>query len=127
MSSEIVSLFRKRSGKDITHELLNLGLDTDVFARQLVCLRNLFFIGKVDNRHSPQCLFAEWLLIAIAIMCAFLFQCVVVLKRADVVHPSRSIVAIIGFKFLSALQFGRTRKPEECALPSAQLYYRSLT
>ncbi|KAL8293373.1 hypothetical protein RQP46_000074 [Phenoliferia psychrophenolica] len=83
-------LFQRRSGHDITNELNNLGLDADVLARQLVCLRNLFFIGKVDNRNSAQCLFSEYILLALS--------CV--------------MLAVISFKFLSALQFGKRRQPE---------------
>jgi chitin synthase len=91
MQSDIVSLFRTNAGDDITTTLNNLNLDADTLARQKVCLRNLFFIGKVDNRQSVQCQFSQWILIALSIF----------------------MVAIIGFKFLAALQFGRRRKPED--------------
>ena len=94
MSGDVVSLFQRRSGRDITNELTNLAIDPAVLERQLVCLRNLFFIGKVDNRNSPQCLFADYILEALSIL----------------------MVSIIGFKFLAALQFGRRRKPEDCTL-----------
>ncbi|KAM0754954.1 translation initiation factor IF-2 [Meredithblackwellia eburnea MCA 4105] len=91
MSGDVVSLFQRRSGKDITNELNALNVGSDVLERQLVCLRNLFFIGKVDNRNSLQCQFAQYILLAVSIL----------------------MVSIVGFKFLAALQFGRRRKPED--------------
>ncbi|GAA6024747.1 hypothetical protein JCM10207_008883, partial [Rhodosporidiobolus poonsookiae] len=91
MSDSIVNLFRQNAGSDISSKFKSLNLDADVEARQRVCLRNLFFIGKVDNRNSPQCQFSQYILIALS--------CI--------------MVAIVGFKFLAALQFGRKRKPEE--------------
>ncbi|GAA5949771.1 hypothetical protein JCM21900_003288 [Sporobolomyces salmonicolor] len=91
MSDAIVSLFTQQSGQDITNSLNSLNLDADTLARQKICLRNLFFIGKVDNRNSAQCRFSQYILIALS--------CI--------------MVAIVGFKFLAALQFGRKRKPED--------------
>lgn len=91
MQSDIVSLFRTNAGEDITATFDKLNLDPAVIARQKVCLRNLFFVGKTDNRNSAQCQFSQWILIALSIF----------------------MVTIIGFKFLAALQFGRKRKPED--------------
>ncbi|KAM0788255.1 hypothetical protein ACM66B_001406 [Microbotryomycetes sp. NB124-2] len=91
MQSDIVALFRSQAGEDVTTTFESLNLDADVIARQKVCLRNLFFAGKVDNRNSAQCQFSQWILIALSIFMS----------------------AIIGFKFLAALQFGRKRKPED--------------
>ncbi|KAK4058243.1 hypothetical protein OIO90_000399 [Microbotryomycetes sp. JL221] len=91
MQSDIVALFRSQAGNDVTTTLDSLNLDPDILARQKVCLRNLFFAGKVDNRNSAQCQFSQWILIALSVFMA----------------------AIIGFKFLAALQFGRKRKPED--------------
>lgn len=91
MQSDIVALFTSKTGTDVTLELNSLNLDPDVLARQKVCLRNLFFVGKVDNRRSAKCQFSQWILIALSIF----------------------MVVIIGFKFLAALQFGRKRKPED--------------
>src|SRR5439155_20782964 len=54
-------------------------------------IRNLFYIGKVDHRNSPQCLFSRYVLLAF----------------------STVLVAVIGFKFLAALQLGTRREPEE--------------
>ncbi|BGP14296.1 hypothetical protein JCM10213_007731 [Rhodosporidiobolus nylandii] len=91
MSDQIVQLFQQSAGTDISSKFKALNLDPDVLARQRVCLRNLFFVGKVDNRNSAQCQFSQYLLIVLS--------CV--------------MVAITGFKFLAALQLGRKRKPED--------------
>jgi chitin synthase len=91
MSTQIVSLFQQNAGTDISSKLKGLNLDPAVEARQRTCLRNLFFIGKVDNRNSTQCQFSQILLIVL----------------------SAIMVAIVGFKFLAALQLGRKRKPED--------------
>ncbi|GAC95183.1 glycosyltransferase [Pseudozyma hubeiensis SY62] len=91
MSDAIISLIAQNPGKDITKQFDNLPLDPDVLDRQRVCLRNLFFIGKVDHRNSPQCRFSQYILLALSLF----------------------MVCILGFKFLAALQFGRARKPED--------------
>ncbi|GAA5957121.1 hypothetical protein JCM3765_005413 [Sporobolomyces pararoseus] len=91
MSDLVVGLAQQKAGQDITSSLNGLNIDADVLARQKICLRNLFFIGKVDNRNSAQCQFSQYILIVLS--------CI--------------MVAIIGFKFLAALQFGRKRKPED--------------
>ena len=91
MSENVVSLFQNLAGQDISARFAALGVGADVLDRQRVCLRNLFFIGKVDNRNSAQCQFARYILLALSIV----------------------MVSVIGFKFLAALQFGRSRKPED--------------
>ncbi len=91
MHPAIIDLITNNPGGDITKKLDSLPLSSDVLERQRVCLRNLYFIGKVDSRNSPQCLFARYILLALSIV----------------------MVSIIGFKFLAALQFGRVRAPED--------------
>lgn len=91
MSQEILSMFIQNSGSDVSKLITQLGLSNEVLARQRTCLRNLFVIGKVDNRNSPQCLFATNILLALSII----------------------MVSIIGFKFLAALHFGSPRAPED--------------
>ncbi|KZT54073.1 glycosyltransferase family 2 protein [Calocera cornea HHB12733] len=91
MAQQVLDLFTYNSGQDITKQLDSLNMDAGVLADQKTCLRNLFLIGKVDNRNSPQCLFANYILLALSVM----------------------MVAIIGFKFLAALQFGSARAPED--------------
>ncbi|THU97382.1 hypothetical protein K435DRAFT_857696 [Dendrothele bispora CBS 962.96] len=70
MDSSVIDLFKFKAGGDITKDLDNLGrfIGNDVLDRQRVCLRNIFLVGKVDNRDSPQCLFATYILLAISIM-----------------------------------------------------------
>lgn len=91
MHDQVVSLFQQFAGQDITNKLDNLNIGKDVLAAQKVCLRNLFFIGKVDTRNSVQCQFSNYILLAFSIV----------------------MVSIIGFKFIAALQFSRARQPEE--------------
>lgn len=92
MSDQVVQLFTYNSGKDITALLngLSTSIGSDVVGYQKTCLRNLFVIGKVDTRDSPQCQFSTYILLALS--------CV--------------MVSIIGFKFLAALHFGSARAPE---------------
>ncbi|KAI8997880.1 chitin synthase-domain-containing protein [Pilobolus umbonatus] len=89
MSLDIVELFRQKAGQDISKDWNDLALEPDVKERQLVCLRNLFFVGKVDQRNSAKCIFSEYLLLIVTI-----FLCLVIV-----------------FKFLAALQFGNKRDP----------------
>jgi chitin synthase len=93
MAGQIVSLFQQNSGKDVTKLLDDLSgsIGPDVVARQKTCLRNLFLIGKVDNRNSAQCQFSKYILLVLSII----------------------MVSIIGFKFLAALHFGSSRAPED--------------
>lgn len=52
MHDNIVSLFETGAGSDITDSLNALNLDPAVLAAQKTCMRNLFFVGKVDTRGS---------------------------------------------------------------------------
>ncbi|KAI8088683.1 chitin synthase-domain-containing protein [Halteromyces radiatus] len=91
MDNGIVELFRQLAGTDISKHFDALPIDEALRSRQLVCLRNLFFVGKVDTRRSFQCQFSEYfLLIVTGFLCA-----------------------VILFKFLAALQLGTQREPEE--------------
>ncbi|OCF76617.1 chitin synthase [Kwoniella mangroviensis CBS 8886] len=92
MADQVVELFTYNAGKDITALLDNLASTAgqDLVNKQKVCLRNLFIIGKVDSRDSPQCQFSTYILLALSIV----------------------MVSIIGFKFLAALHFGSSRAPE---------------
>ncbi|KAF9078668.1 glycosyltransferase family 2 protein [Rhodocollybia butyracea] len=94
MHPAIMNVFKLNSGGDITKSLNALVPNTisaDILARQKVCLRNLFLIGKVDNRQSPQCLFAQYILLALSIV----------------------MVSVIGFKFLASINFTASRLPED--------------
>ena len=91
MDGSVLDVFKFNSGHDITNQLNNLNIPSDVLQRQKVCLRNLFLIGKVDNRFSPQCLFATYILLVLSII----------------------MVSVIGFKFLASVNFGAARAPED--------------
>ncbi|CAO1621031.1 unnamed protein product [Jaminaea pallidilutea] len=90
MSNSVIDLIVQNPGKDITTQFDSLALDPEVLQRQRTCLRNLFYIGKPDERNSARCQFSRYILLALSII----------------------MVSIIGFKFLAALQFSRVRKPE---------------
>jgi chitin synthase len=90
MHQSVIDIFQYNSGKDVTKALDGLNLDPAILARQKVCLRNLFTIGKVDNRNSPQCQFATYILLVLSII----------------------MVSIIGFKFLASINLSAARAPE---------------
>ena len=90
MDDQVVNVFQQFAGQDVTKRLDGLSLATGELAAQRVCLRNLFFIGKVDSRNSIQCEFARYILLAFSLV----------------------VVAIVGFKFIAAIHFGSARKPE---------------
>ncbi|KAI0315785.1 glycosyltransferase family 2 protein [Amylostereum chailletii] len=91
LDQSVLDVFQFNSGQDITNRLDNLNVDSDTLARQKVCLRNLFTIGKVDNRNSTQCQFSKYLLLALSIM----------------------FVTVILFKFIGSVNFGGARAPED--------------
>ncbi|KAI8353082.1 chitin synthase-domain-containing protein [Mortierella sp. GBAus27b] len=91
LSDDITALFATSAGQDISSKFRALELSASVKRAQMICLRNLFFIGRVDERTSVRCQFANYMLLV----------------------PSILIVCTIGFKFLAALQLGSKREPEE--------------
>lgn len=91
MDGDVLSLFKLHAGQDITKLLDNLNIDKSVLAAQKVCLRNLFLMGRVDTRQSPQCLFSNYILLVLSVI----------------------MVSIIGFKFLASINFGAARAPED--------------
>ena len=90
MDPLVVSIFSQSSGQDVTKDWENIQLAPAEKQRMKVCLDNLFFVGTTDTRNSPQCKFAQYILLAISIL----------------------LVSVIGFKFFAALQFGRKNVPE---------------
>ncbi|KAF9230566.1 chitin synthase-domain-containing protein [Melanogaster broomeanus] len=87
----IVNLFQQSSGQDVMKLLDALPLDTATLDRQKTCFRNLFLIGMVHNRNSPQCLFSEYILLALSAM----------------------MVSIIAFKFIASINFASPRAPSD--------------
>ena len=90
MDPLVQNIFQQSAGTDVTKEWQNVAMAPDEKKRMQVCLDNLFFVGTLDTRNSAQCLFAEYLILAISIL----------------------LVSVIGFKFFAALQFGRKNAPE---------------
>ncbi|KAI9844601.1 MAG: hypothetical protein M1837_005453 [Sclerophora amabilis] len=90
MDPLVEQLFEQNAGSDVTKEWQNLRLGKTKRANMEDCLGNLFYVGKVDGRNSPKCLFARYILLAISIL----------------------LVSVIGFKFFAALQFGSKTLPE---------------
>jgi chitin synthase len=90
MDQLVVDLFQQRSGQDVTKYWNVLPMNPDEKARMSLCLDNLFFVGVTDTRNSAQCLFAQYILLAVSIL----------------------MVSVIGFKFFAALQFGSRNLPE---------------
>lgn len=86
----VVDLFQQRAGYDLTKYWAALPIDPVMRRRMLLCMENLFYVGRVDTRNSTRCLFARYILLAISIL----------------------MVSVIGFKFFAALQFGRKNLPE---------------
>ncbi|KDQ56608.1 glycosyltransferase family 2 protein [Jaapia argillacea MUCL 33604] len=91
MDTSVLNLFQYSAGQDITKQLDNLNIDPQVLQWQKVCLRNLFTIGMVDNRNSPQCQFATYLLLVLSVI----------------------MVSVIGFKFLASINLSAERAPED--------------
>jgi chitin synthase len=89
MDSTLVNLFKYSSGQDLTKAINNLGIDS--LTAQKMCLRNLFLIGMVDNRNLPQCLFSQYILLALSVM----------------------MVSIIRSKFIASINFGSPHAPED--------------
>ncbi|KAH9903379.1 glycosyltransferase family 2 protein [Cubamyces lactineus] len=91
MHQSILDVFQHSAGGDVTKQIDGLNIGDDVLDRQRVCMRNLFMIGKLDTRNSPQCLFATYILLALSVM----------------------MVSVIGFKFIASLNFSAPRAPED--------------
>ncbi|KAG0747559.1 hypothetical protein G6F57_001697 [Rhizopus arrhizus] len=91
LNPQVVELFQQQSGNDISSAIRNLNLDAATLERELVCLRNLYFVGFLDERNSTKCQFSTYLLLVVTILLA----------------------AVIIFKFIAALRFGGRRAPEE--------------
>ncbi|KAJ3039984.1 hypothetical protein HDV00_011539 [Rhizophlyctis rosea] len=88
-SKDVESIFYNSVGKDATASWKSL--DSQTAKSTLQCMNNLFYIGTVDLRNTPQCQFSNYVLLSATVL----------------------IVAVIGFKFLAALQFGSNKDPEE--------------
>ena len=101
LAPSLARLLSQNAGNDVESRLSSLGLASDLLDDQRACLRNLFYIGRLDERESARCTFSAYLLLSLAII----------------------MVTTVGFKFFAALQFTRSNPPEEhekfvvCAVP----------
>jgi chitin synthase len=68
LDSTLVNLIKYSLGQDLTKAIDNLNIDSGTLAAQKICLRNLFLIAMVDNRNSPQCLFSQYIVLALPVM-----------------------------------------------------------
>ena len=91
MDSSLINLFKYSSGQDLMKLIDNLGIDAGMLSTQKTCLRKLFLVGMVDNQNLPQCLFSQYILLALSVM----------------------MVGIITFKFITSIKFGSPRTPED--------------
>jgi len=91
MEPSVVDLFQNSAGQDVTVQFADLPLSSQVKASMKVCMRNLFFVGKVDTRNSAKCIFARYILLVVSVC----------------------LVSVIAIKFIAALQFGHSREPEK--------------
>jgi chitin synthase len=91
LNSEVVDLFWQNSGGDITEKFEALPLTNDQKNRELVCIRNLYFVGMVDRRNSTKCQFSTYFLLVITVC----------------------LCLVIFFKFVAAVRIGSARTPEQ--------------
>ncbi|KAK4516946.1 uncharacterized protein ATC70_000274 [Mucor velutinosus] len=91
LDPQVVELFQTNAGTDLTEKFNALSLSADQKNRELACIRNLYFVGMVDERNSTKCQFSTYFLLAVTIC-----LCIVVF-----------------FKFIAAIRIGSARVPEE--------------
>ncbi|KAJ2648618.1 hypothetical protein IWW40_003804 [Coemansia sp. RSA 1250] len=91
LNSHIENIFDDKGAgsTDITNEWERIPWGARERQANYNCMKNLFYVGKVDDRQSVRCLFTNYMLLA--------FACV--------------LMAIVLVKFLAALQFGNKRRP----------------
>jgi chitin synthase len=92
---EILSLFSSQnSGTDITllwNAAKASSRTPQIYDSTLTCINRMFYIGTVDRRNTIQCSLSSALLFGASIV----------------------LVAVIGIKFIAALQFGTKADPEQ--------------
>ncbi|KAI9184377.1 hypothetical protein H9P43_003430 [Blastocladiella emersonii ATCC 22665] len=90
LPGDIVTLLQQNRGKDMT-EVSEFMAAWNSNKKLRDCMNNLFVVGVVDYRKSGRCMFTNYILLAFSIMLA----------------------AVIGGKFLAALQLSSSGTPEE--------------
>ncbi|KAI7827241.1 family 2 glycosyltransferase, partial [Kickxella alabastrina] len=74
---------------DITKDWDALNWNSTAKLNNYNCMKNMFYVGRVDDRQSVRCLFTNYMLLA--------FACVLML--------------VVLVKFLAAMQFGNKKRP----------------
>ncbi|KAI8093064.1 chitin synthase [Halteromyces radiatus] len=87
----IERLFTTFAGSDATQAWDQMTMDSTLRQKNLDCLDNSFYVGKLDYRETTRCTFVNYLLLSFAVV--------------------MSVVILV--KFLAALQFGGAPNPEE--------------
>jgi chitin synthase len=90
LPSDVVDLVQSNPGLDIT-EQWNEKLNRTTRLNSLNCFNNIFYIGDADFRYSARCQVQNYILLGFTII----------------------ICAVIGVKFLAALQLGSKRRPAQ--------------
>ncbi|KAG1059860.1 hypothetical protein G6F42_028158 [Rhizopus arrhizus] len=74
LDPQVVELFQANAGTDLTEKFNALSLSADQKYRELACIRNLYFVGMVDQRNSTKCQFSTYFLLAVTIcLCIVVF------------------------------------------------------
>ena len=65
LNADLVSVFKQRSGQDITKPLnaVLATMNSTYRAQHMACLNNAFVAGSIDFRKSPRCQVQNWMLI----------------------------------------------------------------
>ncbi|KAI9262697.1 chitin synthase [Sporodiniella umbellata] len=93
LHNSVEEIFTKFSGTDATDKWNQYkgSMSPEQQEQNMACLNNYFYIGDVDMRESPRCMFTNYFLLCAALL----------------------MVLVIAVKFLAALQFGGAPTPED--------------
>ncbi|KAJ2394438.1 hypothetical protein GGI05_002038, partial [Coemansia sp. RSA 2603] len=91
LNNHILNIFDDKGagGTDISNEWSQIPWGAKERLANYNCMKNLFYVGRVDDRKTVRCLFTNYMLLA--------FACV--------------LMTIVLAKFLAALQFGSKNRP----------------
>ncbi|KAJ1652074.1 hypothetical protein GGF38_005440, partial [Coemansia sp. RSA 25] len=91
LSNHIENIFDDKGAgsTDITKEWDRIPWSPSEHQANYNCMKNLFYVGKIDDRHGIRCLFTNYMLLA--------FACV--------------LMTLVLVKFVTALQFGTKNRP----------------
>ncbi|KAI8905966.1 chitin synthase-domain-containing protein [Gorgonomyces haynaldii] len=89
LGNDMSLLFSSFKGRDGTKQFVELAKRDPLAPSYLQCMNQMFYIGGVDHRSDLKCKLSNYLLLG----------------------ASALLVAIIGFKFIAALQFGSVQEP----------------